>query len=58
MFLLIRRGFNRVMIHTNRLEVVKALHDSVPVNLGIIVLRQVQQILLTEGQWLVRFVLR
>ncbi|MBA0675310.1 hypothetical protein Goari_016863, partial [Gossypium aridum] len=45
------------MIHTNRLEVVKALHDSVPVNLGIIVLRQIQQILLTEGQWLVRFVL-
>ncbi|MBA0612428.1 hypothetical protein Godav_013028, partial [Gossypium davidsonii] len=46
------------MIHIDNLEVVPAVHDNTLVESSITVLRRVQQIMRTEGRWLIRYVPR
>ncbi|MBA0797577.1 hypothetical protein Gohar_008259, partial [Gossypium harknessii] len=46
------------MIHIDNLEVVRAVHDNTLVESSITVLRRVQQIMRTEGRWLIRYVPR
>ncbi|MBA0553396.1 hypothetical protein Golob_012582, partial [Gossypium lobatum] len=52
MLILLNKGYNRVMIHTDNLEVVQALQDNL-LESGITVLKRVQRIMRTEKQWLI-----
>ncbi|MFQ6647731.1 hypothetical protein Gotur_021565 [Gossypium turneri] len=47
-------GFNRVVIHSDNLEVVQALQDNLLKDSGITILKRVQRIMSTEGRWLIR----
>ncbi|MBA0571874.1 hypothetical protein Golob_002243 [Gossypium lobatum] len=51
-------GFNRVVIHTDNLEVVQALQDNLLEDSGITILKRVQRIMSTEGRWLIRHIPR
>ncbi|KAH1096303.1 hypothetical protein J1N35_013224 [Gossypium stocksii] len=46
------------MIHNDNLEVVQALQDNTLVESSITVLRRAQQIIRTEGRWLIQYVPR
>ncbi|MBA0610220.1 hypothetical protein Godav_011091, partial [Gossypium davidsonii] len=50
------KGYNRIMIHTDNLEVIQALQDNLLVKSGIIVLKRVKRIMRIEKQWLIRYV--
>ncbi|MBA0630279.1 hypothetical protein Godav_002394 [Gossypium davidsonii] len=51
-------GFNRVVIHTDNLEVVQALQDDLLEDSGITILKRVQRIMSTERRWLIRHIPR
>ncbi|MBA0555489.1 hypothetical protein Golob_025664, partial [Gossypium lobatum] len=46
------------MIHIDNLDVFQAVQDNTSVESSITVLRRVQQIMRTEGRWLIRYVSR
>lgn len=53
---LLNKGFKRIIVLSDNLEVVRVLQDKALIVLGILVLRSIQQIILTEGQWWIRYV--
>lgn len=55
---LLNKGFRRVAIQSDNLEVVRVLHDGAIADSGITVLRRVQRVMRTEGKWRIRYVLR
>ncbi|MBA0733084.1 hypothetical protein Gogos_017127, partial [Gossypium gossypioides] len=58
LILLERRGFNKVLINTNNLEVVNALQDRQLADSSSILLRRINRILKTIDQWSVRHIPR
>ncbi|MBA0718067.1 hypothetical protein Golax_005834, partial [Gossypium laxum] len=56
MIMSLNNGFNRVVIHTDNLEVVQALQDNLLGDLSITILKRVQEIMSTEGRWLIQHV--
>ncbi|MBA0677281.1 hypothetical protein Goari_018699, partial [Gossypium aridum] len=58
-FILLERwGFNKVLIHTNNLEVVNALQDRHLANSSSSLLRRINQILRNIDQWSIRHISR
>lgn len=58
LLIMLGRGYKRGIIHTDNLEVAKALNENVRDDLGIKVLRRVQTLLLLEGQWRICYIAR
>lgn len=52
------KGIRRAIIQIDNLEVVRVLQDNAMADLGITVLRRIQQIIRVEGQWQMRYVTR
>lgn len=58
LLLMLNKGFTRAFIRTDNLEVIQALlkeHDN---DFGITVLRRVQRIMQSDGQWQIQYVPR
>ncbi|KAK5783679.1 hypothetical protein PVK06_038192 [Gossypium arboreum] len=51
------KGFTKAMIHIDNLEVARALHDGMLVDADITMLKRVQRIMRTDGQWSIRYIL-
>ncbi|XP_040946770.1 uncharacterized protein [Gossypium hirsutum] len=52
------KGLNKATMQIDNLEVVRALPDGMLVDVGITVIRRVQWIMRTEGQWLIMYIPR
>ncbi|MBA0798019.1 hypothetical protein Gohar_008656 [Gossypium harknessii] len=50
------KGIRMAIIQTDNLEVVRVLQDNAMVDLGITMLRKVQQIMRAKGQWRIRYI--
>ncbi|KAH1074172.1 hypothetical protein J1N35_026500 [Gossypium stocksii] len=52
----LNNGFNRVVIHIDNVEVVQALQDNLLEDSGITILKRLQEVMSTEGGWLIQHV--
>ncbi|KAK5793327.1 hypothetical protein PVK06_034470 [Gossypium arboreum] len=53
-----RRGHSNVIIHSNSLEVVKAIHDNVSKSSTFALIRRIHRILSQESHWILRYIPR
>ncbi|KAK5811556.1 hypothetical protein PVK06_026900 [Gossypium arboreum] len=56
--ILLNKGYKRVRIQTDNMEVVRALNMEENMEFGITLLRRVKRVLCSEGQWEVMYVPR
>lgn len=56
--MVLSKGFRKVTIQSNNLEAVRVLQESLMTDPGITVLRRIQRIFRTEGQWYSKHVSR
>ncbi|KAK5795421.1 hypothetical protein PVK06_036687 [Gossypium arboreum] len=56
--ILLNKGYKRVRIQTDNLEVVRALKMEETVDLGITLLRRIKRVLHSEDQWETKYVIR
>ncbi|KAG8500362.1 hypothetical protein CXB51_004181 [Gossypium anomalum] len=58
LFLLRKKGHDRVLVLSNKLEVVKVIYDRNSVEPSISLVKRIQHILSQEERWFVRHILR
>ncbi|MBA0791136.1 hypothetical protein Gohar_015733 [Gossypium harknessii] len=58
LLIMLSKGYKRAMIQTDKLDVVQALTDNGLEDSGITVLRRVQRIMRSVGQWRIRYIPR
>ncbi|MBA0692966.1 hypothetical protein Goari_010486, partial [Gossypium aridum] len=56
LLVLLNKGYKRATIQTDNLEVVRALTMEEQVGSGITLLRMIQRLLCSEGQWEIKYV--